>query len=77
MALNVITFALFVFASTSEMLYDDSTRLVQRAQAAGVDVDFIVRDGLAHIWPFFYSLMPEARKDVVRSARFIQAHAGD
>ena len=67
---------LLVFASTSEMLYDDSTRLVQRAQAEGVDVEFVERDGLPHIWPYFHPLMPEAGKDIKRSAAFIRARTG-
>ena len=65
---------LLVFASTSEMLHDDSTRLVRRARAAGVDVDFVERNGLPHIWPYFHPLMPEARKDIMRSAEFIGLH---
>lgn len=63
---------LLVFASTSEMLYDDSNRLVERAKAAGVDVAYIERDGLAHIWPYFYPLIPEAKKDILVSAEFIK-----
>ena len=62
---------MLVFASTSEMLYDDSTRLVKRAKAAQVQVEFVKRDGLAHIWPYFHPLMPEATWDIAKSADFI------
>ncbi|MBB5520183.1 alpha/beta hydrolase [Amphiplicatus metriothermophilus] len=62
---------LLVFASTTEMLFDDSARLAEKAKAAGVDVDFRPREGLAHVWPLFYPLIPEAKASVRESAEFI------
>jgi len=65
---------LLIFASNSEMLLDDSTRLVRRAEQEGVDVSFIRRDGLAHVWPLFHPLMPEAKIDIDESAAFLRKH---
>ncbi|MEL7490861.1 MAG: alpha/beta hydrolase [Pseudomonadota bacterium] len=65
---------MLIFASTSEILYDDSTRLVRRAEEEGVDVSFVARDGLVHVWPLFHPLMPEARQAIEESAAFIQRY---
>lgn len=43
---------LYVNASDSESLYADSTRLVEKARAAGVDVTFDVGHGQQHVFPF-------------------------
>lgn len=65
---------MLIFASSSEILYDDSTRLVKRSEKEGVDVSFVKRDGLAHVWPLFHPLMPEAKEDLARSGDFIRQH---
>ena len=66
---------MMIFASSSEILYDDSTRLVQRAEQEGVDISFVVREGLVHVWPLFHPLMPEAGEAIRESAQFIRAHS--
>jgi len=66
---------LLIFASTSEMLYDDSTRLVQRAEQEGVEVSFVSKDGLVHVWPLFHPMMPEAGEAIAESAAFMRQHA--
>jgi monoterpene epsilon-lactone hydrolase len=52
---------MLLFASRHEILRDDTLRLAERAAAAGVKVELIVRDGLPHVWPVFVTLLPEAR----------------
>lgn len=52
---------MLLFASRHEILRDDTLRLAERASAAGVDVELIVRDRLPHVWPVFVTLLPEAR----------------
>jgi monoterpene epsilon-lactone hydrolase len=52
---------MLLFASRHETLRDDTLRLAQRATAAGVKVQLIVRDRLPHVWPVFVALLPEAR----------------
>lgn len=63
---------LLVLASTSEMLFDDARRVVEKARAAGVSVRFEAGEGLCHVWPLLYPLYPEARQGLVRSADFIR-----
>jgi len=64
---------LLVFVSKHEMLYDDSVRLVETARAAGVNVTFHAEPGLVHVWPLFNPLMPEAARDIRKTADFIGA----
>jgi acetyl esterase/lipase len=53
---------MLLFASRHETLRDDTLRLAERASAAGVRVELIVRDRLPHVWPVFVTLLPEARE---------------
>lgn len=53
---------MLLFASRHETLRDDTLRLAERASAAGVRVQLIVRDRLPHVWPVFVTLLPEARE---------------
>ena len=59
-----------VFASLHEILLDDSTRLAEKARAAGVNVELILRDGVPHVWPIFLRLLPEGRQSLEEVARF-------
>jgi epsilon-lactone hydrolase len=52
---------MLLFASRHEILRDDTLRLAERASAAGVKVNLVVRDRLPHVWPVFVTLLPEAR----------------
>ncbi|HSZ09367.1 MAG TPA: alpha/beta hydrolase [Steroidobacteraceae bacterium] len=52
---------MLLFASQHEILRDDTLRLAERALAAGVKVELVVRDRLPHVWPVFVTLLPEAR----------------
>ena len=52
---------MLLFASHHEILRDDTLRLAERAAAAGVKVELIVRERLPHVWPVFVTLLPEAR----------------
>jgi len=53
---------MLLFASQHEILRDDTLRLAERASAAGVKVELVVRDRLPHVWPVFVNLLPEARE---------------
>lgn len=67
---------LLVFASASEMLFNDATRLVDRAREAGVPVRFEPRQGLVHVWPLFHPLMPEAKEALDIAGVFIREQTG-
>ena len=53
---------MLLFASRHETLLDDTVRFAERATAAGVNVDVVLRDRLPHVWPIFLRLLPEARE---------------
>ena len=61
---------MLLFASRHEILRDDTLRLAERASAAGVKVQLIVRDRLPHVWPVFVTLLPEARDAFASVATF-------
>jgi epsilon-lactone hydrolase len=61
---------MLLFASQHEILRDDTLRLAERAKAAGVSVELIVRNRLPHVWPVFVTLLPEARDAFATVAAF-------
>jgi monoterpene epsilon-lactone hydrolase len=70
---------MLLFVSRHEALRDDTLRLAERATAAGVKVELVVRDRLPHVWPVFVSMLPEAREAFATVAAFARqiaiAHA--
>jgi epsilon-lactone hydrolase len=63
---------MLLFASRDEILYHDTTRLAERARAAGVQVELIERSGLPHVWPIFVRLLPEGMEALQSVDRFLQ-----
>jgi monoterpene epsilon-lactone hydrolase len=51
---------LVIHVGTDEILLSDSTRLVEKARTAGVDVQIKIWPGMWHIFPFFAPFVPEA-----------------
>ncbi len=47
-------------ASDTEILLDDTRRMAARLRAQGVAVTEILRPDLPHVWPMFHNLLPEA-----------------
>jgi len=66
---------LLVLVGTREVLLDDSTRLAERARAAGVEVELEVWADLIHVWPIFPDL-PESHDALARIAEFAQKQLG-
>ncbi|MFI5400681.1 MAG: alpha/beta hydrolase [SAR324 cluster bacterium] len=64
---------LLLHVSDSEVLFDDSRRLAQRAQAAGVSVTLKVWPGLPHVWQGFVPFIPEAGMSLREIAAFLAA----
>ena len=60
----------------AEVLLDDSTRVYERAEKAGVDVTLEVNDEMIHVFQFFAPMLPEAVATIERIGEFAQAHAG-
>lgn len=49
-----------IYVSDSETIRDDSWRLAQKAEQAGVEVKLNIWHQQVHAWPVFYPLLPEA-----------------
>jgi epsilon-lactone hydrolase len=62
---------LLVMAGSIETLRDDGIRVVQAANAAGVDVTWLEGEGMVHIWPIFADRLPEAREAIERIGSFV------
>jgi acetyl esterase/lipase len=61
-----------IYASSSEVLLDDSTRVAENARRAGVSVDLRIWENLIHVWPVFAALgVPESTAAVAEIAEFI------
>lgn len=64
---------LYVTAGDIESLFDDSVRLVARAEKAGVDVTFSVGEGMQHVFPFMAGRHPRADEEIRRIADWYRA----
>ncbi len=62
---------MLIFASEDEVLRDDSTRLQEKLQKAGVQSELVMEKGLIHVWPIFPGRFPEAMKSICEAAVFI------
>jgi len=64
---------ILVQVSKIEMLYDHSTRFVERAKAAGVDATLQEWDEMPHVWQGnFNEGLPEAREAIDKIAEFVK-----
>jgi monoterpene epsilon-lactone hydrolase len=68
---------LLVQVGTQEVLLDDSTRLADKARAAGVDVTLEVLDGVIHIWQYYGPDLPETRASEAQAGAFIRQHTAE
>jgi monoterpene epsilon-lactone hydrolase len=59
---------LYICVSDTESLYADSTRLAERAEAAGVDVTLAVEHGQQHVFPIQAGNLPAADKAIANIA---------
>lgn len=65
---------LLIHVGADEVLRDDSTRLAERARAAGVSVELKIWPVVPHAWQLAPHLIPEARQSLRESAAFLRAH---
>jgi acetyl esterase/lipase len=64
---------LLIHVGEDEVLLDDSTRLAERARAAGVRVELKIWPVVPHAWQLVPHLVPEARQSLRESAAFLRA----
>ena len=65
---------LLIQVGDAEVLLDDSTRVAQRAKAAGVKVDLEVWDEMIHVWHVFAKILPEGQQAIDKIGKFIVEH---
>jgi epsilon-lactone hydrolase len=63
--------------SDSEMIYNDSTRFVAQAKAAGVDIRLDTEPGMWHVWQLMAPLVDEARHSIAQASHFLERHFAD
>jgi len=59
---------------TWETLLSDSTRLVEKAESAGVDVTLEQWDEMIHVWPIYAPVLPEGQQAIDRIGEFVRQH---
>jgi len=63
---------LLIQVGTAELLLDDSTRLAERARAAGVDVDLEAWQDMIHVWQALAPLVPEATEAIAVIGQYLR-----
>jgi len=66
---------LLIQVGTAEVLFDDATRLADRARAASVDVILEPWDDMIHMWHSLAAILPEGQQAIDRIGEFIRQHA--
>ena len=64
---------LLIQVGTAEILFDDATRLAERARLDGVDVVFEPWEEMIHMWHMF-PMLPEGNQAIERIAEFMRNH---
>lgn len=67
---------MLIQVGTAEILLDDSTRLAEKAKAAGVEVDLDVWDEMIHVWQWYSQWIPEGQEAIERMAAYMEAKVG-
>ena len=62
---------LLIHVGADEVLLDDSTRLAERAKAAGVPVELKIWPVVPHAWQLAPEKIPEGRESLLQSAEFL------
>jgi len=68
---------LLIQVSDSEVLLDDSRRVIENARRVGVDATLQIWPGLPHDWQIFAPILPEARAALRDAGAFIRARLPD
>lgn len=63
-----------IHVSSVEMLYDDACRYQEKAKRAGSEVKLQSWAHMAHVWPIFDNMLPEAQQAFDEMAKFLKAN---
>ena len=66
---------LLIHVGADECLRDDSTRLAEKARAAGVTVELKIWPVVPHAWQLALQVLPEARQSLQEASDFLRKHA--
>lgn len=64
--------ALLIHVGDHEVLRSDATRLSEKAAAAGVPVQLVIRDDMWHVWHAWADELPEARAAITQIGAFLR-----
>jgi monoterpene epsilon-lactone hydrolase len=67
---------LLIQVGENEVLLSDSTRLAERAEAAGVDTTLEVWPDMIHVWHFFAAMLPEGQQAIERIGEWVKERVG-
>ena len=67
---------LLLQVGSAEVLLDDSTRLAERAESAGVDVTLKVWRDMFHVWHAFAEMLPEGMEATQELADWVNSKLG-
>ncbi len=62
---------LLIQVGDAETLLDDSTRVAERAEAAGVDVVLQIWEEMPHVWQWFAPILPEGQEAIDKIGEFV------
>eukprot|EP01001_Neometanema_parovale_P006610 NODE_2960_length_1306_cov_140.994928_g2811_i0.p1 GENE.NODE_2960_length_1306_cov_140.994928_g2811_i0~~NODE_2960_length_1306_cov_140.994928_g2811_i0.p1 ORF type:complete len:372 (+),score=46.69 NODE_2960_length_1306_cov_140.994928_g2811_i0:66-1181(+) len=65
---------MFLLVGDIEILLDDTMRIAEKAQKAGVNVTLEVGPNMCHVYPLFFSIFPEAMQSFGRITGYINRH---
>lgn len=65
---------ILIQVGTSEVLLDDSKRLAENAEKAGIDVTLEIYEDMIHIFQYFAFMLPEGKDAINKIAGFIRKH---
>ncbi len=66
----------WITAGDTEILRDDSRRMVERLTEQGVPTTYVEEHDLPHVWPIFHNTLPEARRTLDTLADWIKRQTG-
>jgi monoterpene epsilon-lactone hydrolase len=67
---------LLIHVGADETLLDDSRRLAERAQLAGVKVELKIWQAVPHVWQLFRGWIPEGRSSLREAGMFFAREVG-
>ena len=63
---------MLIHVGSDEIMLDDSTRVAERAKAAGVEVTLDIWEGMWHVWHAFAPQLPEGQRAIEQVGQFMR-----